>query len=138
MPNNALNPGSAEGLDFAKEVDGALDILQTVASNPNGVASQYAAQALRTAGVNIPYKLSFQVATWSPEDVMEWTRQIGFSNFADTFLDNRVDGDILLQISDEMLRNDINMNTGVLRKKFLRKECQFEYHDMSYVKGGII
>ena len=107
-----------------EEIVGAVDILKTVARNPNGVASQYAAQALRTVGEDIPYKLSYQVATWSPEDVREWVKQSGFANFADTFLDNRVDGDILLQISDEMLREDINMNNGVLRKKFIRKECQ--------------
>ena len=106
------------------EVDGALDMLHTVARTPNGVASQYAAQALRTVGEDIPYQLSYQVVTWSPEDVKEWIKQRGFSDFADTFLDNRVDGDILLQISDEMLREDINMNNGLLRKKFLRKECQ--------------
>ena len=107
-----------------EEIVGAVDLLKTVARNPNGVASQFAAQALRTLGEDIPYKLSYQVATWSPEDVREWIKQIGFANFADTFLDNQVDGDILLQITDEMLREDINMNNGVLRKKFLRKECQ--------------
>ena len=109
-----------------EEVQGAMDILKTVACNPNGIASQYAAQALRTFGEDIPYKLSYQVTTWSPEDVKEWIKQIGFSTFSQTFLDSRVDGDILLQISDEMLQKDINMNNGIQRKKFLRNDVNID------------
>ena len=100
---------------------GAVEILKTVASNPNGIASQYAAQALRALGHDLPYEISYQVTTWSKEDVKEWLKHIGFSNFADTFMENGVDGDLLLQLSEEMLQEDILMKNGILRRKFLRE-----------------
>ena len=100
---------------------GAIDTLKKVASSPNGIASKYAAQALRSLGEDIPHKLSQQVPTWSCEDVKEWVKQIGFSNFAEAFVESRVDGDLLLQLSEEMLREDIHMRNGILRRRFLRE-----------------
>ena len=100
---------------------GALDSLKKVASSPNGLASKYAAQTLRLIGVEVPHKLSQQVPTWSVEDVREWVKQIGFPQYADSFMESRVDGDLLLQLSEEMLREDINMRNGILRRRFLRE-----------------
>ena len=110
-----------EGKGGVFEEIGAIDILKKVASSPNGIASKYAAQALRTLGQDIPHKLSQQVPTWSIEDVKEWVKQIGFSNFAEAFVESRVDGDLLLQLSEEMLREDIHMKNGILRRRFLRE-----------------
>ena len=100
---------------------GAVDALKKVASSPNGIASKYAAQALRIIGEDVPHKLSQQVPTWSVEDVKEWVKQIGFPQFAESFVDSRVDGDLLLQLTEEMLREDIQMKNGILRRRFLRE-----------------
>ncbi|MFN9942379.1 MAG: hypothetical protein ACK56I_23195, partial [bacterium] len=69
----------------------------------------------------MPHKLSQQVPTWSVEDVKEWVKQIGFPQFAESFVDSRVDGDLLLQLTEEMLREDIQMKNGILRRRFLRE-----------------
>jgi len=100
---------------------GAIEALKKVASSPNGIASKYAAQALRIIGEDVPHKLSQQVPTWSVDDVKEWVKQIGFANFSDAFIDSRVDGDLLLQLSEDMLREDIQMKNGILRRRFLRE-----------------
>eukprot|EP00092_Neocalanus_flemingeri_P003601 GFUD01003864.1.p1 GENE.GFUD01003864.1~~GFUD01003864.1.p1 ORF type:complete len:1212 (+),score=220.77 GFUD01003864.1:159-3794(+) len=100
---------------------GAIEALKKVASSPNGIASKYAAQALRIIGEDVPHKLSQQVPTWSVEDVKEWVKQIGFANFSEAFVDSRVDGDLLLQLSEDMLREDIQMKNGILRRRFLRE-----------------
>lgn len=100
---------------------GAIEALKKVASSPNGIASKYAAQALRAIGEDVPHKLSQQVPTWCVEDVKEWVKQIGFPQFADSFVESRVDGDLLLQLTEEMLREDINMKNGILRRRFLRE-----------------
>ena len=100
---------------------GAIDALKKVASSPNGVASKYAAQALRILGEEVPHKLSQQVPTWRVEDVKEWVKQIGFASFSEAFVDSRVDGDLLLQLTEEMLREDIAMKNGILRRRFLRE-----------------
>ena len=82
-----------------KEI-GAIEALKKVASSPNGIASKYAAQALRLIGEEVPHKLSQQVPTWEVEDVKEWVQQIGFPQFTESFVESRVDGDLLLQLTE--------------------------------------
>ncbi len=106
--------------DLFSEI-GAVESLKKLASSPNGIASKYAAQTLRLIGEEVPHKLSQQVPTWSVEDVRAWVKQIGFAKFADSFAESRVDGDLLLQLTEEMLREDINMRNGILRRRFLRE-----------------
>lgn len=99
---------------------GAVESLKKVASCPNAVASKYAAQALRLIGEEVPHKLSQQVPLWSPEDVEEWVKQIGFSEIAPRFVESRVDGDLLLQLNDENLREDIGLKNGIKRRRYVR------------------
>ncbi|KAF5298204.1 hypothetical protein FQA39_LY02628 [Lamprigera yunnana] len=100
---------------------GAVESLKRVASCPNAVASKYAAQALRLIGEEVPHKLSQQVPLWSTEDVEEWVKQIGFTEYTTSFVESRVDGDLLLQISEENLRDDIGLTNGIKRKRFTRE-----------------
>ena len=48
-------------------------------------------------------------------------KQIGFSNYAESFDESRVDGDLLLQLTEEMLRDDIGIKNGLLRRRFMRE-----------------
>lgn len=105
---------------------GAIESLKKVASCPNAVASKYAAQALRLIGEEVPHKLSQQVPLWSIEDVREWVKQIGFTEYATNFYDSRVDGDLLLQISEENLKEDIGLQNGIKRKRFTRELQQLK------------
>ena len=109
-----------------------------MASSPNGTASQYAAQALRSLGKEISYKLSQQVTSWSKEDVREWLTQTGFSQSAEAFVNNRVDGDLLLQITEEMLRDDIHMENSVTRRRFLRQpsESRINTADLLFLRNN--
>ncbi|XP_044267301.1 NAD(+) hydrolase sarm1 isoform X2 [Tribolium madens] len=100
---------------------GAIESLKKVASCPNAVASKYAAQALRLIGEEVPHKLSQQVPLWSAEDVEEWVKQIGFAQYAPSFVESRVDGDLLLQLTEENLREDIGLTNGIKRKRFTRE-----------------
>lgn len=97
---------------------GAVESLKKVASCPNAVASKYAAQALRLIGEEVPHKLSQQVPLWSAEDVEEWVKQIGFAEIASSFAESRVDGDLLLQLTEENLRDDIGLTNGIKRKRY--------------------
>uniref|UniRef100_A0A182NMG1 ADP-ribosyl cyclase/cyclic ADP-ribose hydrolase n=1 Tax=Anopheles dirus TaxID=7168 RepID=A0A182NMG1_9DIPT len=103
-----------------KEI-GAIEPLIRVASSPNAIASKFAAQALRLIGEEVPHKLSQQVPLWSTEDVREWVKQIGFSEYEQSFYDSKVDGDLLLQMQDCNLCNDIGMKNGILRIRFIRE-----------------
>nr|XP_029722442.1 sterile alpha and TIR motif-containing protein 1-like isoform X3 [Aedes albopictus] len=103
-----------------KEI-GAIEPLIRVASSPNAIASKFAAQALRLIGEEVPHKLSQQVPLWSTEDVREWVKQIGFSEYEHNFFDSKVDGDLLLQLTEDNLREDIGMTNGIRRKRFERE-----------------
>ncbi|XP_045785064.1 NAD(+) hydrolase sarm1 isoform X2 [Maniola jurtina] len=105
---------------------GAIETLKKVASCPNAVASKYAAQALRLIGEEVPHKLSQQVPLWSIEDVREWVKQIGFSDIATNFYESRVDGDLLLQITEDNLKEDIGLHNGIKRKRFTRELQQLK------------
>nr|CAI5841075.1 unnamed protein product [Callosobruchus analis] len=100
---------------------GAVEQLKKVASCPNAVASKYAAQALRLIGEEVPHKLSQQVPLWSVEDVEEWVKQIGFTEIAPSFVESRVDGDLLLQLTEDNLMADIGLTNGIKRKRFTRE-----------------
>ncbi|XP_046745275.1 NAD(+) hydrolase sarm1 isoform X2 [Diprion similis] len=100
---------------------GAIEPLKKVASCPNAVASKYAVQALRLIGEEIPHKLSQQVPLWSTEDVREWVKQIGFAEYALNFVESRVDGDLLLQLTESNLIEDIGLTNGIRRRRFTRE-----------------
>lgn len=103
-----------------KEI-GAIEPLIRVASSPNAIASKFAAQALRLIGEEVPHKLSQQVPLWNTEDVREWVKQIGFTEYEQSFFDSKVDGDLLLQLTEDNLHNDIGMTNGIRRKRFERE-----------------
>ncbi|XP_076296862.1 sterile alpha and armadillo motif isoform X5 [Lasioglossum baleicum] len=100
---------------------GAIEPLKKVASCPNAIASKYAVQALRLIGEEIPHKLSQQVPLWSTEDVREWVKQTGFAECAQNFVESRVDGDLLLQLTEENLKEDIGLTNGIRRRRFTRE-----------------
>ncbi|XP_037092455.1 NAD(+) hydrolase sarm1-like isoform X3 [Pollicipes pollicipes] len=110
-----------QGCPEVFEEIGAIKPLKQVASSPNAVASKYAAQALHLIGQEVPHKLSQQVPLWSVRDVCEWVKQIDFSSFAEAFETSRVDGDLLLRISEDMLKDDIGITNGILRTRFMRE-----------------
>lgn len=98
----------------------AVEPLKKVASCPNAIASRFAAQALRLIGEEVPHKLSQQVPLWSTDDVCEWVKQKGFSEYAKNFLDSRVDGDLLFQLTENNLRDDIGIRNGIMRTRSVR------------------
>lgn len=106
--------------DIFREIS-AIEPLKVVASCPNAIASRFAAQALRLIGEEVPHKLSQQVPLWSVEDVREWVKQIGFAEYEKNFSDSRVDGDLLLQLTEENLRDDIGIENGIRRRRFKRE-----------------
>lgn len=100
---------------------GAVEPLRKVGSSPQAIASRFACQALRLIGEKEPHKLSQQVPLWTSEDVIEWVSQIGFERFRPAFVESRVDGDLLLQLDEDMLKSDIGIENGIIRRRFLRE-----------------
>ncbi|CAH1711609.1 unnamed protein product [Chironomus riparius] len=123
---------------------GAIEPLKKVASCPNAIASKFAAQALRLIGETVPHKLSQQVPLWSIEDVREWVKQIGFGEYEHSFFDAKVDGDLLLQLTEENLREDLGIKNGIRRKRFerelqnLKKMADYSSRDTSNINNFLL
>ncbi|XP_013411299.1 sterile alpha and TIR motif-containing protein 1 isoform X3 [Lingula anatina] len=99
----------------------AIEPLKKVAGSPNKLASKLAAEALRIVGEEVPHSLTQQVPLWSVEDVRHWVTEIGFGEYAKTFVQFHVDGDLLLLLSEQNLRDDLGMQNGITRKRFMRE-----------------
>lgn len=129
--------------DIFREI-GAIEPLKKVASCPNAVASKFAAQALRLIGEEVPHKLSQQVPLWSTEDVKEWVKQIGFAEYEQNFYDSKVDGDLLLQLTEEHLKEDLGVSNGIRRKRFerelqnLKKMADYSSRDVSSLNNFLL
>ncbi|XP_055327881.1 NAD(+) hydrolase SARM1-like isoform X2 [Paramacrobiotus metropolitanus] len=112
-------------LKIFREV-GAVEHLKNCASSPNDVASRLAGEALAVLGEMIPHRLSQQVPLWTVPDVKQWLQQVGYSSVAKTFVEKEVDGDLLLQLTEQTLRDDLNMHSRILRQRFLRDLLQLK------------
>jgi hypothetical protein len=79
----------------------------------------------------------FQVPLWTVEDVVAWVKNTGFHDYAGMFHDTGVDGDILLQLTDNDIRDDIKISNGILRKRFMRELKNLKKNaDYSSCDGG--
>ncbi|XP_060839827.1 NAD(+) hydrolase sarm1-like isoform X2 [Rhopalosiphum padi] len=99
----------------------AIGPLRRVASYGNIIASKLAAKALRLIDDGVPYKLSRNVPEWSVDDVHKWATQSELNDYANNLSENLVDGDLLLQITEENLKNDIGIKNGIMIKRFMRE-----------------
>lgn len=66
------------------------------------------------------------VPNWTVEDVLIWVRRIGFKDHLKSFSDLQVDGDLLLELDEQQLKDDIGISNGLLRKRFARELKQLK------------
>merc|ERR1712038_1641528 len=67
--------------------------------------------------------INMDVPIWTVEDVLSWVRRNGFSAFADEFKKCEVDGDLLLSLDENDLKDDLRIDNGITRKRFIRGEA---------------
>lgn len=85
----------------------------------NDTVSKLALQPCQLIYREVAYSLNSKVPQWSIEDVLEWFKQIGFSEFDNNLLENLVDGDLLLRLTEDELRDDIGINNSITKKRFV-------------------
>ncbi|WAR03819.1 SARM1-like protein [Mya arenaria] len=100
---------------------GVIEPLRKVASSPNAVASRLAREALQLIGEEAPHKLTQQVPLWTAEDVKHWVTEVGFCEYSEQFEKCKVDGDLLLQMTEEDLIDSIHIKPGMVRRRFMRE-----------------
>ncbi|XP_078335172.1 NAD(+) hydrolase SARM1-like isoform X1 [Crassostrea virginica] len=99
---------------------GAIEPLKCLASSPNPTTSKLASEALRIIGEELPHKLSQQVPIWTMEDVVFWVNRTGYEEYAECFSKCKVDGDLLLTLTEDDLACSIRMNCKITQKRFQR------------------
>merc|ERR1711935_971880 len=62
-----------------------------------------------------------KVPLWKVDEVVSWVKDKGFTEYSSLFEVYGVDGDILLLLRDENVKEDLGMINGIVRKRFLRE-----------------
>ena len=76
---------------------------------------------------------------WTVEDVSSWVARAGFQDYAGSFSELRVDGDMLLQLTETEIRDDIGLANGILRKRFMRDLRELKKRaDYTSCDGGLM
>uniref|UniRef100_A0A1A7XN14 NAD(+) hydrolase SARM1 n=1 Tax=Iconisemion striatum TaxID=60296 RepID=A0A1A7XN14_9TELE len=103
-----------------QEIGAVQSLKRIVMYSSNGTASGLAKRALSMMGEEVPKRILSCVPNWKSCEVQTWLQQVGFSAFCDRFQELQVDGDLLLNITDQDLSSDLGMAAGLTRKRFLR------------------
>ncbi|KAM9468556.1 NAD(+) hydrolase SARM1 isoform 1-T1 [Clarias gariepinus] len=103
-----------------QEIGAVESLKRIVMYSSNATTLSLAKRALRMMGEDVPRRILSSVPNWKSGEVQTWLQQIGFSAFCDRFQELQVDGDLLLNITEENLNNDLGMTSGITRKRFMR------------------
>ncbi|XP_051252652.1 NAD(+) hydrolase SARM1 [Dicentrarchus labrax] len=103
-----------------QEIGAVQSLKRIVMYSSNGTASGLAKRALSMMGEEVPKRIPSCVPNWKTCGVQTWLQQIGFSAYCERFQELQVDGDLLLNITDQDLFTDLGMTAGLTRKRFLR------------------
>ncbi|XP_061537349.1 NAD(+) hydrolase SARM1 [Phycodurus eques] len=103
-----------------QEIGAVQSLKRIVMYSSNGTACSLAKRTLRMMGEEVPKRILSSVPNWKTCEVQTWLQQVGFSAFCDRFQELQVDGDLLLNITEQDLSTDLGMTAGLCRKRFLR------------------
>ncbi|XP_071352370.1 NAD(+) hydrolase SARM1 [Trachinotus anak] len=103
-----------------QEIGAVQSLKRIVMYSSNGTACGLAKRALSMMGEEVPKRILSCVPNWKTCEVQRWLQQVGFSTYCDRFQELQVDGDLLLNITDQDLSSDLGMTAGLTRKRFLR------------------
>ncbi|XP_010794258.1 NAD(+) hydrolase SARM1 [Notothenia coriiceps] len=106
-----------------QEIGAVQSLKKMVMYSSNGTACGLAKRALSVMGEEVPRRILSCVPNWKTCEVRTWLQQVGFSAYCDRFQELQVDGDLLLNITDQELCHDLGMTAGLSRKRFLRDLC---------------
>ncbi|XP_063350181.1 NAD(+) hydrolase SARM1 [Pelmatolapia mariae] len=103
-----------------QEIGAVQSLKRIVMYSSNATVCALAKRALCMMGEEVPKRILSSVPNWKTCEVQTWLQQIGFSAYCDRFQQLQVDGDLLLNITDEDLSSDLSMTINLTRKRFLR------------------
>ncbi|KAG8429240.1 hypothetical protein GDO86_017961 [Hymenochirus boettgeri] len=103
------------------EIGATHSLRRIVCYCTDGTVNSLAKNALQIMGEEVPRRIVRSVPNWKPMEVQNWLHQIGFNKYSETFMDNQIDGDLLLRLTEIELRDDLGMPSSITRKRFMRE-----------------
>lgn len=103
-----------------QEIGAVQSLKRIVMYSSNATVCSLAKRALKMMSEDVPRRILSSVPNWKSGEVQTWLQQIGFSAFSERFQELQVDGDLLLNITEQDLIQDLGMTSGLTRKRFLR------------------
>ena len=61
------------------------------------------------------------ITSWSVDDVCQWLLSSGLGQFVDVFQDNIVDGECLLTLDNNLLKDDLKISQLGYRSKIMKR-----------------
>ncbi|OCT91091.1 NAD(+) hydrolase SARM1 isoform X2 [Xenopus laevis] len=110
-----------KNIKLFNEIGATQSLRRIVCYCTDGTVSSLAKKALHMMGEEVPRRIARSVPNWKPLEVQHWLQQIGFSSYSEKFMDNQIDGDLLLRLTESELSDDINMISSITRKRFMRE-----------------
>jgi hypothetical protein len=108
-------------LEVFRDVGAVVPLKKVVVSKVK-LASKFAAQALSIMNETVPRVLSPRVPLWTTEDVSCWIHQIRTgSDVSKRVEELQVDGDLLLVMTENNLKDDLRLTNGITRKRLMRE-----------------
>ncbi|VDM33469.1 unnamed protein product [Hydatigera taeniaeformis] len=115
-----LGPSSTLFSSQKARVESALVKISGLKRDP---AWKLAALTLDIMGSKVPKALSLQVFHWPVEDVVCWMNREGFDAVAEKSKALRIDGDILLSLTEKELEEGLGITNCIVRRRFMRQLC---------------
>ncbi|KAG7282512.1 hypothetical protein CRUP_020227 [Coryphaenoides rupestris] len=103
-----------------QEIGAVQSLKRIVMYTTNDTTCSLAKRALTMMGEEVPGRILSSVPNWKNCEVQRWLQQVGFSAYCTRFQELQVDGDLLLNITEQDLCSDLGMTAGLTRKRFLR------------------
>lgn len=60
------------------------------------------------------------IVSWTNEEVIEWLRGLKYDQYVPSFVENLIDGDLLVEMEDSDLKDDLNVKMRLHRVKLLK------------------
>uniref|UniRef100_A0A3Q3GZ25 NAD(+) hydrolase SARM1 n=1 Tax=Labrus bergylta TaxID=56723 RepID=A0A3Q3GZ25_9LABR len=114
-----------------QEIGAVQSLKRIVMYSSNGTACSLAKRALSLMGEEVPKRILSSVPNWKSCEVQRWLQQVGFSAYCDRFQELQVDGDLLLNVTDQDLSADLGMTAGLTRKRQVRLASAEDYANYS-------
>lgn len=108
-------------LEIFKELN-VIEPLKQLSRSSFRLASRFSSKALEILGEIPPNSLYPQVMLWTTDDICHWMIQNEIRDkIVQGFREDKVDADLLLQMTDDELRQDFKMERAVDRRRFFRE-----------------